>query len=243
MATTTTPSGTVPQIRFPGQAAAPPGPVDLLPMYLMHHAFRRDLRSFGAAAAGTPLHDRAAWQALQQRWEAFGRTLHHHHHGEDETLWPLLLARVDAAQDQAGRATLEAMQDEHGEIDPLLDSCDAGFARLADHADEDARAALVVRLRAAQERLGHHLGHEEADAMALVQAHLTQAEWQALDKEFQKHYTRADRMFALPWVLSGLPADVTPQVRAFIGPVGTLLWRLLLRRPFERREQAIFRHA
>ena len=243
MATTTTPGDTVPQIRFPGQAAAPPGPVDLLPMYLMHHAFRRDLRSFGAAAARTPVQDRAAWQALGKRWEAFGRTLHHHHHGEDETLWPLLLARVDAAHDQAGRATLEAMQAEHGEIDPLLESCDAGFTRLAEHADEDARAALVVRLRAAQERLGHHLGHEETDAMALVQAHLTPAEWRGLDKEFQKHYTRADSMFALPWVLSGLPANVTPQVMTFIGRGGTLLWRLFLRRPFERRERTIFGYA
>lgn len=240
---TTTSSGAVPQIRFAGQAAAPPGPVDLLPMYLMHHAFRRDLRSFGAAAARTPVQDRAAWRALGQRWAAFGRTLRHHHHGEDETLWPLLLAKVDAAHDRSGRATLEAMESEHGEIDPLLESCQAGFSRLAEHADEDARAALVVRLGAAQERLGAHLDHEETDAMALVQAHLTPAEWHGLDKEFQKHYTRADQMFALPWVLSGLPAQVTPQVLGFIGLGGALLWRLLLRRPFERRERAVFRYA
>jgi|GEM_PF-1648709 len=30
------------QILLPGQAAAPDGPIDMAPMYLMHHAFRRD---------------------------------------------------------------------------------------------------------------------------------------------------------------------------------------------------------
>ena len=32
---------TVPQLFLPGQAAAPEGPVDIAPMYLMHRAFRR----------------------------------------------------------------------------------------------------------------------------------------------------------------------------------------------------------
>ncbi|CAA9319341.1 MAG: Hemerythrin domain protein [uncultured Friedmanniella sp.] len=240
--TATTSSRDVPQIMFPGQAAAPAGPVDLLPMYLMHHAFRRDLRRFAAAAAGTPVGDRATWRALGKRWDAFGRTLHHHHHGEDETLWPLLLARVDAAGDEAGRATLEAMETEHEEIDPLLESCHAGFVRMAEHADTDAQAALVVRLSATRERLGHHLCHEETEAMALVQKHVSAAEWHALDDEFRKHYTAQDQLFALPWVLSGLPADVAPRVMAFIGTGGTLLWTLLRRR-FERRERAAFRYA
>lgn len=241
--TTTTPSATVPQVTFPGQAAAPPGPVDLLPMYLIHHAFRRDLRSFRTAAAATPLTDRTAWAALGERWERFGRILHHHHHGEDETLWPLLLARVDAAGDRAGRATLEAMEEEHGEIDPLLTACGTGFARLSRAADEDGRAALVVRLSAAEERLGRHLGHEESEAMALVQQHLTAAEWHALDRQFAEHYSRRDVLFSLPWVLHQVPADLRPRVLAFVGRGPVLLWRLVLRRPFERAERRVFRHA
>ena len=239
---TQTATSTVPQITFPGQAAAPPGPIDLLPMYLMHHAFRRDLHAFAAAAAGTPLEDRATWQALARRWQAFSRILHHHHHGEDETLWPLLLARVDAAGDENGRAVLEAMEAEHSEIDPLLEACRAGLDRLSTHADADARSALVVRLSAAQERLGSHLGHEESEAMALVQAHLTPAEWHALDKAFARHYTPRDQIFALPWVLDGLPEDHARRARAFIGTGGGLLWQVL-RRPFERRERVTFRYA
>ena len=57
------------------------------------------------------------------------------------------------------------MEAEHEEIDPLLEACAAGFARMAARADEDSRAALAVRLRAARESLGRHLAHEETDTM------------------------------------------------------------------------------
>ena len=112
----------------PGQAAAPEGPVDMSMMYLMHHAFRRDLAAFAAASRCTPVDDRATWQALAERWAALREALHHHHNGEDTGLWPLLLERATTDE----RATLEAMEAEHAEIDPLLEACAAGFARLAD---------------------------------------------------------------------------------------------------------------
>ena len=239
---TTSGTATTAQVTFPGQAAAPEGPCDLLPMYLMHHAFRRDLRMFTAAAAATPLEDRDTWRALEARWRSFARILHHHHSGEDRVLWPLLLARVDAAGDTAGRVTLEAMEAEHEEIDPLLAGCAEGLARLAAGPDADSRAALVIRLAATRERLGAHLGHEERDAMALVQQHLTQEEWHALDKEFAKDYKPADVLFALPWVLHDVPADRWQAVRGFIGAPMVVLWRLTLKGRFARRERRAFRY-
>jgi hypothetical protein len=238
--TTSTAPVRVPQARFPGQAAAPAGPVDLLPMYLMHHAFRRDLAAFATAAAGTAVEDRRRWRALARRWGQFARVLHLHHAGEDEILWPLLLDRVDAAGDRAGRATLEAMEAEHEEIDPLLAGCAEGLDRLAAGADADTRAALVVRLAATGERLGHHLGHEESDAMALVQQHLSPGDWAALHPRFAEHYTPQDALFSLPWVLHEVPADLRPRALAFVGRGPTLVWRLLLRGPFSLRERRVF---
>lgn len=237
---TATAAPPVPQVRFPGQAAAPPGPDDLLPMYLMHHAFRRDLHAFAAAAAGTPVADRRRWRALDRRWGQFARVLHAHHVGEDEILWPLLLDEVDRAGDPAGRATLEAMEAEHGEIDPLLAACAEGLCRLAAGADADTRAALVVRLTAAAERLGQHLGHEESDAMALVQRHLSPERWDGLHPEFARHYSRRDTLFALPWVLHDLPVEVRPAVLAFLGRRPAVVWWLLLRLPFAWRERRVF---
>ena len=233
----------VSQTTFPEQVAAPPGQVDVTGMYLMHHAFRRDLRAFAAALTRTPVADRTTWRALAARWKVFADMLHSHHTGEDAILWPLLLARVDEAGDQAGQTTLHDMEAEHAEIDPLLAGCHAGFARLADAADADALAALQVRIAALRERLHAHLGHEETDAMALVQRHVTAAEWHALDRQFAKHYPKDVVRYGLPWVLHGIPQDLMPTVRTMIGPVLLVLWRLLLRRGFTRRERVAFRYA
>ena len=117
-------SGYPEQLMLPGQAAAPGGPVDMTVMYLMHHAFRRDLTRFAAAVPRTPLDDHATWVALAERWERFSEILHHHHSGEDAGIWPFLLGRADASE----RETLLAMEAEHEKIDPLLRSAADGFA-------------------------------------------------------------------------------------------------------------------
>ena len=94
------------QIHLPGQTAAPEGPVDMFMMYVMHHAFRRDLAKLTEAAQHTPAGDRVAWRLLQQRWGVFAEALHGHHSGEDAGLWPLLLDRGSEEDCE----TLEAME-------------------------------------------------------------------------------------------------------------------------------------
>src|SRR3954451_9014908 len=81
------------QLLFPGQAAAPDGPVDLAGMYLMHRGFRRDLEAFAGATATTPTSDRTRWVRLARRFGLFADVLHKHHHAEDVGLWPLLHER------------------------------------------------------------------------------------------------------------------------------------------------------
>jgi hypothetical protein len=54
----------------------------------------------------------------------------HHHEVEDRHIWPPLLARVTAAGDASGAATLAAMEAEHDLIDPLLAACAEGFGAM-----------------------------------------------------------------------------------------------------------------
>lgn len=234
----TTTSQTTPLL-LPGQAAAVEGPVAMDVMYVMHHAFRRDLDAFAAATAATPVTDRASWRALAERWGVFSTALHHHHSGEDAGLWPLLMERADDTQ----RETLDAMEAEHAEIDPILTACAAGFTRLADHADEDARAALAVRVAAARESLARHLRHEETDAIRIIQEHLTNAEWLALEEEyFAKRFTPRQLIALVPWALHELPAQTRDAI--FSEPGGRahrVLW-LATRGRFNRRDRIAFRH-
>ena len=226
------------QVRLPGQTAAPDGPLDMTAMHVMHHGFRRDLRDFAQATQVTPVGDRVAWRALHDRWDLFAEVLHHHHTGEDAGLWPVLRERAAGAEVE----TLHAMETEHGEIDPLLASCAAGFMRLAEYADDDTRAALAVRVTAARERMGHHLRHEETEAIVLAQTYLTGDEWTAIEVEHFRSGVSV-RMAArlVPWAAYELPSDVLRRVLGGADPGFRLLHRLT-RRGFAKRHAVAFRH-
>ena len=231
------------QLTLPGQAAAPDGPVDLTPMFLMHHAFRRDLANFAGAVQRTPVADRRTWQALDRRWQRFSAILHHHHSGEDAYIWPELVAAVDRGGTPRDRATLDAMEAEHAEIDPMLEACARGFATLAERADEPARTTLAADVTRTHERLAAHLGHEERDALALVQRFLTPEDWARMDKQVGAGYPTSLIPFTLAWLMHELPADGRTAAVAFLGRPASTLWQLAFRRPFERRERAAFRYA
>ncbi|MGY1636350.1 hemerythrin domain-containing protein [Geodermatophilus sp. SYSU D00742] len=237
-----TPTDVRRQLDLPGQAAAAEGPHDLGGMYVMHHAFRRDLDRFATAVRRTPLEDRAAWRALAARWERFGTTLHHHHTIEDTAIWPQLLAHVDAAGDAAGRATLAAMEAEHELIDPLLESCATGLTAMAHAPDAATRDRLADRVTAARDCLAEHLAHEETEALPLAQRHLSAGEWAAAERAAQSGHGLREMPFLLPWAASGLSAEQVDEVFGEGGRAFRVLLRLTRGR-FERRERAAFRYA
>lgn len=229
---------TTEQLRLDGQVAAPDGPIDLSGMYLMHRAFRRDLALFVAAAGATPEHDRACWTRLSARWDLFTRVLHKHHTGEDAGLWPLLRERVTGPADAA---VLDAMAAEHERLDPLLARCADGFAVMAATGDEADRAGLRSLAAETRDALEAHLAHEEGDAMALVQAHLSPADWERVDREhFASAYGLREVPAVLGWVLDGLPDDVARRLPG-AGPVLLHAGRVFARR-FARAESRTFRH-
>ena len=227
-----------PQLRLAGQTWVADGPHDLAGMYVMHHAFRRDVDRFAAAVAATPAADREVWQALQRRWSGFADVLHHHHSIEDEAIWPPLLDAVT----RDDRAVLEAMEAEHDTIDPQLEACAAGFAAMAAGAGEDARRALDVRVSAARASLLRHLEHEETGALPLVQAHMSVEQWAASERVAEKAFGLRDLVFLLPWVSDGLRGDEWDRTVGQCGPVVRLLHRLLRGR-YAARERVAFRYA
>lgn len=80
--------------------------------------------------------------------------------------------------------------------------------------------------------------------MALLQRHLTQANWDRVDHEYFKSAYEARQMpFLASWALHRLPDEHFVRVRdAMAGRPLEIMWRLFRRRPFERRERAAFRY-
>ena len=226
----------VPQPRL-GQAWTADGPLDLSAMYVMHHAFRRDLRDFALAVPATPVGDAKVWAALARRWHGFATSLHHHHQVEDDWIWPALLRRAGTE----GRQVLQAMQDEHTALDPLVEACAGGFRAMTaapDAAARDRLAADVGRIRAV---LGDHLAHEETSALPLAQRYLPVAAWKDSELAARKEFGLADLGFTVPWSTLELPAD---QFDIAFAHGGTFVRAVLAltRRRFIRGHRLAFRH-
>ncbi len=238
--TSTTSPGYRPQLSLPGQAASPEGPVDMTMMYLMHHAFRRDLAAFVAVVPRTPVDDQGAWAALADRWQLFSATLHNHHEGEDKHVWPALMGRADAEE----RAVLAAMEAEHAVIDPALTACRDGITSMVTHPSHDVRNALAVRLVAAREHLTRHLAHEETEAIAFMQRVLSAKDWDAIEARLRTTLTLPEIVRMVPWVIHELPLEARRQLFGEM-PGGTayrLIW-VLTRRRFARADRRAFAHA
>jgi len=229
------------QINLPGQAHVADGPHDQSGMYLMHHAFRRDLTRFRDAVRQTPVEDRHTWRALAARWGRLAEVLHHHHTVEDDHMWPLVRRRVDERSDPRGREVLESMAAEHDLLDPALEACGRGLEAMAAAPSEDRRNALDVHVSTTRTLLLEHLRHEETEALPLLQRMLTVEDYEVAEEAAQKGYPVRMTVFLVPWVADGVPPDIVRHTLGKAGPAYQLLLQLC--RPFyARAERLAFAH-
>ena len=128
-------------------------------------------------------------------WELFKKFLLVHHQSEDDTLWPALRANVAGQPDRVALA--DALEAEHAVIEPLLTAIDAaaadpdyGYQRFGDIVDE-----LATKLTA-------HLAHEETDGLPLIDASLTELQWQHF-AQVHTERIRGDASMYMPWLLNG----------------------------------------
>lgn len=230
------------QISLPGQTHVAEGPYDQTPMYLMHHAFRRDLRRFEAAVRATPLGEVAVWNALARRWDRFAEVLHHHHQVEDDYIWPVLERHAADDGETAATEMLHAMEAEHAQIDPALAAVKGSFRAMAAHPCADHRNALDVRVTAVRAALLEHLRHEETDALPYLQRVATPEEEKAMAQGAERGYPLSITPFVVPWVAEEVPEELVAPILRAAGPMFVLLLRLCRGR-FRRGERAAFRYA
>jgi len=172
--------------------------LDMSMMLAMHDALRRDLERIGRIAA-RPDDDPARLLQTAAGWELFKTFLLTHHTSEDDVLWPALRTAVAGHPDQLALA--DALEEEHSVIEPLFAAIDAAGA---DHGHERF-GGLVDELIT---KLSAHLTHEENDGLPLIDAVLSEADWQ----RFSHTNGQRNRPFAetfLPWLLS----EASPQAR------------------------------
>lgn len=236
--------------KLPGTDAARhgAGDADLAIMLAAHDAFRRDLARLVRAAAAAGLADPARRQSVAAGWELFKRELHLHHTAEDEIIWPVLRPRL--AHSDSALSVLDAMEEEHERIDPLLAAVDAACAARAgdgavgrpgavglvggtddDWPGEDRLAGVIDVLAST---LTEHLAHEERDGLPLIGVALTTAEWRGVGFKIARRNGLAEGGEMLAWILDGAGPEDAAAALGTLPPPLRVLYRAVWKRRFEK---------
>ena len=184
-------------------------PADTRMMGIVHSALRRDLVRLRLVLGTPAAQEPKRRTALAEHAIWLMDFLHHHHKGEDEGLYPLVVRRnPDAA------ALCELMDVDHDTITPAMDGLRAAAQRhLADPDTPDSD--LLAALAALEEPLVPHLAREELEMMPVVSASISHAEWVEWH-ESMVHGSMPQLAFEGHWLIDGLDEEHTQVV---VGPV------------------------
>jgi hypothetical protein len=222
--------------QLPGTDAARhgAGDADLAIMLAAHRAFRRDLTRLAraASAAASSGTDPARRRSLAAGWELFKHELHLHHTAEDEIIWPALRPRLEHSEH--ARSVLDAMEEEHSRIDPLLAAVDAALAGAPEASDWPGENRLADVIDVLTSTLTGHLAHEERDGLPLIGVALTAAEWRGVGFKIARRngLSEGGEMFA--WMLDGATREDAAATLGSLPPPVRLLYRAVWKPRYQR---------
>jgi hypothetical protein len=192
-------------------------PCDTRGMGIVHSALRRDLERTRLVLSAAPYPGDEQRRAIAEHLVWMMHFLHGHHAGEDNGLWPLVLAKNP---DAAG--LLQRMDADHKRIAPAITALEQ--AAEAYRHDSAARQRVLDALARLGEVLLPHLEREELEMMPVVAATLTTAEYQRVEQEY---HVKPKGFLELGaeghWILDGLDEEgrdvilhVVPAVPRFL---------------------------
>jgi iron-sulfur cluster repair protein YtfE (RIC family) len=197
---------------------------DLTIFLLAHRVFRREFDRLGEAAAVIGAEEAPLTYAIEDQIAMMARSLHAHHHGEDTEIWPVVRER-----DPAGAVVLDALEQEHTKIDPLIS--------IVTDTSIPLRHRAVV-LHELSDLLNAHLDREEAEALPLIRRHFTAAEWEADGKAHTKKL-RKDLPAFVCTMIDHMTPDEVAQLMADGPKILVVLYKLSWRRMWARRRPLI----
>lgn len=183
----------------------------------MHAAFKREVSRLRDALDRVDLADPQARAGYARRFEFFSQTLHHHHSGEDEYLFPKVRSRAQPQE----VVILDAMDAEHHALKASLKRLNDDFAGMDEHSDKgDIRAHLDEVLAV----LDGHSAHEERDGVPVIAKYITDEDMKPFH---QFNRSNPNGAMVLAWVCDGATqaqADSTwammpALVRLFVRPM------------------------
>ncbi len=217
-------------------STTPHEPADTRSMGVVHSALRRDLRRTRVVLTSPPYPDDARRRALADHLTWMMHFLHLHHTGEDEGLWPLIRSRNPAAA-----ALLDDMEADHLRIAPAVDALIE--AASAYRTDAEARNTLLDALDRLSEVLLPHLEREELEAMPVVAATISTAEFRDVEHEYfvePKGFAELGREGH--WVVDGLGDEDRDLIYGVVPAIPRFILVHGFARGYRRRAELVWGH-
>lgn len=208
---------------------------DTYEMVVVHKAFRTHFAALPDLVAAVAPGDTARARRLITFLDELDSGLHHHHTGEDELMWPILLDRAPA-----DAALVQRMESQHERIATLMKRADRTGAEFATTADPTVRDDLAAVLRELAAALDEHLAEEEQHILPLVEQYMTVPEWEALGERGRAHMPQDRQLVFLGFMLLGATAAERKKFLAEMPLPARLAWRFLGRRAFGKEYREIY---
>ena len=210
------------------------GPADTQMMGVVHSALRRDLVRALMVLGAEPPPDDVRRSALADHLTWMMDFLHDHHRGEDDGLYPMVVAKnPDAA------LLVADMDAEHSTIAPAITRLEE--AARAYRVDGATRPDLVAALGALNHVLLPHLEREEVEMMPVVSRSITAGEWAAWD-----HRTnikpKGPRQLGNEghWLIDGADTESRARVVGLVPPVPRFVLLHAFAGPYRRRSDRLW---
>ena len=104
---------------------------DVSEMYMAHTMFRREFGLLPGLIDGVSAADAGRARVITQHFRLIQAVLLHHHHAEDQALWP----RLEQRAGHPGEVVVAAMESQHGEIDKVINDLRDGLETWQETAD------------------------------------------------------------------------------------------------------------
>ena len=203
-------------------------------MIVVHRVFRRESDLMPTLIQAVPDGDTARAEVLAQAFSDYQLGLHLHHTGEDELVWPLLLARVDLEADMVLR-----METQHEVVAGTLAEASRRMPDWRSAPSAATAAPLVSALTEHRAALLEHLHDEEEYILPLIEEHLTVAEWARLGQRFAEEVPKDKMLFFLGMILEDADPAERQAMMANLPAPARFVWRAFGQRQFRRRVSKI----
>jgi hemerythrin-like domain-containing protein len=172
----------------------------------VHDAFR--LATTRMVDASEKLEPSVLGPLIGEYWRFYAAVLDHHHHTEDDSIFPALLTvRPDLA------AMIQTLEDDHKQLVVTMDAVDASVSEFSKQPDASHQKAVHDAILEVREKFTPHLDSEDEKILPAIAQSIPPKEWDRLDKAALKSIPREylpRAVGALDEVIQRLPKQEQP---------------------------------